>query len=67
FKNVLYIDSTGEDAIEQLYASCGAAGVRLIMCGLREQPLDMLTRGGLLAKLPEQDIAEDLAQAVARV
>jgi SulP family sulfate permease len=66
FKNVLYIDSTGADSIEQLYASCTAAGVRLMMCGLREQPLDMLTRSSLLAKLPVQDITEDLTQAVAR-
>jgi SulP family sulfate permease len=66
FKNVLYIDTTGEDSIEQLYARCTTAGVRLIMCGLQEQPLDMLSRSGLLGKLPTQDIADDLAQAVAR-
>jgi sulfate permease, SulP family len=66
-KNILYVDSTGMESIAQLYAACGKAHVRLIICGLHEQPLDMFSRSGLIAQMPAQDIAANLAEAVARL
>jgi SulP family sulfate permease len=50
-KNVLYIDSSGVDTLQDLHRSCTKQNVRLMLCGLQYQPLDILTRCGLLNRL----------------
>jgi SulP family sulfate permease len=50
-KNVLYVDSSGADTLMDLYRSCNKQGVRLILCGLQYQTLDILTRSGLVNRL----------------
>ncbi|RRD58504.1 STAS domain-containing protein [Comamonadaceae bacterium OH2545_COT-014] len=73
-KNVIYVDSTGAEALERLAHTCQQRGVRLIVCGLMNQPLDIARRTGLLALLQAQgadavqpDLALGLAAAVADV
>ncbi|HMN21257.1 MAG TPA: SulP family inorganic anion transporter [Ottowia sp.] len=61
--NVLYMDSTGADAMKTLARTCHARGVRLIACGLSLQALDLAQRSGLLALL-HGGLQPDLAHAL---
>ena len=65
-ERVIYLDSTAADALAALARACQAQGVRLIVCGLAAQPLDMARRSGLLA-LIEADRQPDLAAAMLAV
>jgi SulP family sulfate permease len=65
FKNLIYVDSSGADALLALARSCKKKQVRLILCGLAHQPLDIAERSGLLHALPDTDLAADLSQGLA--
>jgi SulP family sulfate permease len=47
-KNLIYIDSSGADALVALAQVCQNKHVRLIICGLNHQPMDIAKRTGLL-------------------
>ena len=47
-KNLIYMDSSGTDALAALHRQCVKKGVRLVLAGLSHQPLDMARRAGLL-------------------
>jgi SulP family sulfate permease len=47
-KNIIYIDSSGADALVSLAHVCQKRQVRLVICGLNHQPLDIAQRTGLL-------------------
>lgn len=66
-KNVIYVDSTGAEAIERLVSTCGDRGVRLIVSGLMNQPLDIARRTGLLDMLKAHpgNVQPDVGTAVA--
>ncbi len=66
-KNVIYVDSTGAEALENLVSTCRKRGVRLIVSGLMNQPLDIARRTGLLQMLQAHsgDLQPDVAAAVA--
>ena len=64
-KNLIYIDSSGADTLRDLARSCDRQGVRLIVCGLTHQPLDIARRSGLLQALPPAQVCPDLAQGLA--
>lgn len=67
-KNVIYVDSTGAEALEGLSAACDASQVRLIVSGLMGQPLDIARRIGLYKRLQghlQPDVASATAAAVA--
>ncbi|MFT4196053.1 SulP family inorganic anion transporter [Ottowia sp.] len=67
-KNVIYLDSTGAEALESLVRACRKQGVRLIVSGLMNQPRDIAARTGLLAQFTErsaQDVQPDVARAIA--
>jgi SulP family sulfate permease len=57
-KNIIYIDSSGADALMALTHVCQKRHVRLILCGLNHQPLDIVKRCGL-AELVGADLKED--------
>jgi SulP family sulfate permease len=57
-KNLIYIDSSGADALLALAKVCKIRQVRLILCGLNHQPLDIAQRTGLLDSLGS-DAKED--------
>ena len=66
-KNVIYIDSSGADALMNLIETCRKKQVQLIVCGLTHQPLDMARRSGLMEHLKEHlqpDLSSSLALAV---
>lgn len=51
FSGVIYIDSSGAESLENLRENYHERGIPLLLCGLRPQAIDMLTRSGLLDKL----------------
>lgn len=61
---LIYIDSSGADALGQLWEACQAKGVSLRLGGLRDQPLDILQRSGLLALIGEENCNEDVSALV---
>ena len=63
-KNLIYVDSSGADALLALARSCRKKGVRLIVCGLAHQPLDIAKRSGLLAALPDGNLVDDLVSGL---
>ena len=64
-KNLIYVDSSGADALLALARTCKKKQVRLIVCGLGHQPLDMAQRSGLLHALPDTDLVPDLSHGLA--
>jgi len=69
-KNVIYIDSSGADALMHLMDSCRKKQVQLIVCGLSHQPLDIARRSGLVEQLQGQwvkDLATGLCLAVSLI
>jgi SulP family sulfate permease len=66
-KNVIYIDSSGADALMNLIETCRKKNTMLVVCGLMHQPLDMALRSGLLEHVKEHlqpDLSSSLALAV---
>ena len=63
-KNVIYIDSSGMDTIQELAHLCKMQGVQLMICGLAHQPHDIAQRSGLLESLPSNCFYPDLAQGI---
>ena len=66
-KNVIYIDSSGADALMSLIETCRKKEVRLIVCGLTHQPLDIARRSGIMAHLQaplQPDLSSGLALAI---
>ena len=63
-KNLIYVDSSGADALLALARTCKKKNVRLILSGLAHQPLDMAQRCGLLQAIPDTDLSPDLSHGL---
>ena len=66
-KNVIYIDSSGADSLNDLARACAKAGVRLVVCGLSHQPLDIAQRCGFVSGLGIQHFYPHLWAGMAAV
>ena len=64
-KNLIYIDTSGADTLMSLARTCRKKQVRLVLCGLEHQPLEMMQRCGLVQQLPDHDLCPDLPQGLA--
>ena len=64
FEHVIYIDSSGLDALSDLRQTCLRNHTRLMFSGLRGQPQDILQRCGLLGQLASEDCHPDLNSAL---
>ena len=64
-KNIIYMDSSGVDGLMELVRACHKNDVRLVVCGLMHQPLDIARRSGLLAQLAPTHLQPDLASGLA--
>jgi SulP family sulfate permease len=62
-KNVIYMDSSGAEALLDFVLLCGKKNLHLVVCGLMHQPRDIALRSGLLALLSPK-LAVDVAQGV---
>lgn len=65
-RNVPAIDSTGLHALRQLVERSRHEGVRVILSSVHAQPRAALERSGLLAELGEENLVENLDEALAR-
>lgn len=65
-RDVLAMDATGLDALEDLHEKLKHRGKHLILCGPHSQPLFALTRSGFLDKLGMDNLAGDMETALAR-
>lgn len=66
-EHLIYMDSSGADTLSDLHRGCEHAGVRLVLCGLAHQPLDICRRTGLLTRLGPQGVQPDLTAALADI
>jgi SulP family sulfate permease len=64
-KNVIYIDSSGADTLNDLARSCRKNGVCLRVSGLSHQPLDIAQRSGFVSLVGAEQLHPDLASALA--
>ncbi|RPE72976.1 SulP family sulfate permease [Tibeticola sediminis] len=63
-KNLIYMDTSGADALQSLIKTSHKRGVRFILCGMSHQPLEMAQRSGLLALVGPDAIYPSLAEAI---
>ncbi len=63
-KNVIYIDTSGMDTIMELAHLCKIRNIRLIICGLAHQPLEMAERSDFIASLSQDSLYPDLASGI---
>ena len=66
-KNVIYIDTSGMEAISELAHLCKIRNIKLIICGLDHQPHEMAQRSGYLQTLESDCLYPDLATGIAAV
>jgi SulP family sulfate permease len=59
------IDTSGLEALEQLHRGLERQGIRLLLCALNEQPLALLRQSGLDATLGAANLAPSLEAAMA--
>jgi SulP family sulfate permease len=64
-KNVIYVDSSGADTLNDLARFCRQNKVRLVVCGLGHQALDIARRSGFMQNLGPDHIFPDLSQGLA--
>jgi len=65
-RDVLAMDATGLDALEDLYEKLKLQRKSLILCGPHSQPLFALTRVGLIDRMGEANVCGDMAAALDR-
>ena len=60
-KNLIYVDSSGADTLNDLARACRKNGVQLLVCGLMHQPLDIARRSGFFEAVGAEHIHPDLS------
>ena len=65
-RDVPTLDATGLRALETLQDQAERGGPLLILSGVQDQPLALLQRSGLLERLGEQNVTDDLVSALER-
>ena len=63
-KNVIYVDSSGADSLNDLARACAKNRVRLVVCGLMHQPLDIAQRCGFVGSVGAANIYPNVASAI---
>ena len=63
-KNVIYVDTSGMDTIMELAHLCKIRNIRLVICGLDHQPLEMAERSGFIKMLPRDCFCPDLYSGI---
>jgi len=65
-RDVLALDATGLEALEDLLGKLRRDRKGLILCGPHSQPLFALTRSGFMEQLGEQNVCGDMESSLAR-
>ncbi len=64
-RGVPSLDSSGMNALENLYDYCNAHGVRLIFSHVNEQPMKTMRRAGFVDKVGEDHFRSNIDDAIA--
>lgn len=67
FSSVIYVDSSGEESLEELLETYQEKGIPILVYGLRQQPIDLLTRTTWLQRLGDENVLTDLPALKARL
>ena len=59
------VDSSGLDALQQLHSNLQRNGTRLLVCALNEQPMALMRRAGFDAVLGAENLLPDVPSALA--
>ena len=65
-RNMTAMDGTGLHALESLAETLHKSGRHLIICGMREQPLNLVDKSDFQRHIGEENISTSLEHAVAR-
>jgi SulP family sulfate permease len=65
-RDVMALDATGLRALEELHTEAVREGTTLVLAGAHAQPLAVLARSGLLERLGEDNLTNDLNSALER-
>jgi SulP family sulfate permease len=63
---LIYLDTTGLDALETLHRKLSGSGSQLILCGPNHQPLEIMRQSGFLRRLGPEHCLETLEDAISR-
>ena len=66
-QRLIFIDTSGLDALQQLRRTLAREKVRLMLCGAADQPARLLARSGFDAVLGADNVAPDVETALARL
>ena len=58
------IDATGMHALDEFYGKCKRQGTQLLLAGVHAQPMMALARYGLLDKIGEAQLFENIDDAL---
>ncbi|MGN0728651.1 SulP family inorganic anion transporter [Treponema sp.] len=65
-KNMLYIDAGGIRALEQAKAACDRNGITIVISGIHTQPYRLFSKMGMIEKLGEENICQNIKEALTR-
>jgi SulP family sulfate permease len=65
-KNLLAIDATGLQALEDLLSSFRAQGTAMVISGIHKQPLFAIVQAGLMDRIGEDNVCGSLEEALGR-
>lgn len=65
-RNVLVIDASGLQVMEELLQSSQKNGIALLLSGVSAQPLAAMRQAGFLKELGEENVARDIYEALER-
>lgn len=60
------LDASGIHAIEEVYKECKKYGIAFILSGVHSQPMGALHKTGLIDKIGQQNIYENIEEAIIR-
>jgi sulfate permease, SulP family len=63
-QQLINIDTTGLDALENLYGIISKSGGRLLIAGTNPQPMSLMQRSGFVKKLGEDNFVDSLDEAL---
>jgi SulP family sulfate permease len=61
---VLHMDATGLHVLEQMLRDCRSAGIRLLVAGMRAQPLSAAEQSGFCDQLGRENLKDGVEQAL---
>ncbi len=65
-RKVPVMDSSGMQALVEVFHACNKEGSVMLISGINKQPHDVLERGGLIEQFGEENIVSTFDEAITR-